>query len=293
MAELSDKQLKIGIWWVTHKHQLKKWWVMMIAVGDVLLFLYLLFNIIVIIFTWNRFVSIPSEIATSHLNFRNYQLLNAPKNLQVISTKYIPVFGQANKYHLLAELKNPNEKWTIGSLDYHFNFSGKDQDIQHSFLLPQEQRFIIQYNVETTAAKPNLQLLIDHVGWQRIERPAEAPALKFDIRNIESSQIPLLDDKGKVISNYSTRVTAEVENKSVYNFWQVNFQVLLFRGNDPIALGEVKIEKFLALETRDLAVSWIESYPVVSKILIQPVVNVHDPDALFKSTPTEIAPLSD
>ncbi|PIS42766.1 MAG: hypothetical protein COT24_01810 [Candidatus Kerfeldbacteria bacterium CG08_land_8_20_14_0_20_40_16] len=293
MAELSDKQLKIGIWWVTHKHQLKKWWVILIAVGDVLLFLYLLFNIMIIVFTWSKFTILPYQISWSAVNFKDYQLTNAPKDLQVLNTKYIPVFGQANKYHLLAELKNPNEKWNVGSLDYHFDFDGQNQGIQNTFLLPQEQRFLIQYNVKSTSAKPDPKFLIDNVGWERIERPTEAPSLKFNIGNIESNLIPLLDDKGVETSSYSTRVTAEVENKSVYNFWQVNFQVVLFRGEEPISVGEIQIEKFLALETRNLAVSWKEAYPVISKIVIQPQVNVYDPNALFKSTPVETTPLSD
>lgn len=291
MAELSDKQLKIGIWWLNHRHQLKKWWVILIAVLDILVFLYILFNVVIIIFTWNRFTGIPNQISQSVINFQYYQQINAPKDIQVLSTKYISVPGQLNKYHLLARLKNPNSKWTMNQLDYHFRFGNKDQDQQFSFMLPQEERYVIQYYVENIVAQPNIQLFIDNVNWKRIEQPEEAPNSNFSISNINTSLIPLLDEKGSPTATFSTRVTAEIQNQSVYNFWEVGFQIILYRGEEPIAAAEISINQFLAQTTRDLTFSWKEAYYGVTKTEILPEVNVHDPETLFKQEASGTAPL--
>lgn len=291
MQELGDKQLKIGLWWVTHKHQLKRWWVRIFVVADVLLFLYLLFNVVLILFTWTRFNNLPYQIAQQLVDFKSYQRANAPQNIQVVSTKIIPVVGKTNTYHLLAELKNPNQKWAAPSLVYHFILDGNNLEEKKSFILPQEEHFVIQYNVESDNVRPTSQFFIDDLNWRRVERPEDIPTLNFEISNTEISLIPLLAEERTTSSSYSTRVTAEIRNNSVYNFWQVRFLVLLYRGTEPVAVNELTLEKFLAQETKDLAVSWKEAYPGISKVTIVPEVNVLDPNTVFEPQASSAPPL--
>lgn len=292
MRELSDKQLKIGIWWVTHRHQLKKWWVSLLAVADVLLFLYLLFSGIVLLVTWKKFTLIPYQISQPVIDFKSYQKANAPVDLRIVSTKTIRVPNEQNKYHLLAEIQNPNLKWSAPSFDYHFVLGGKEQEKRTSFFLPNEQRFLIYYNAESTSPRPEAKLIIDQISWRRQERPEHTPALNFEIKNPQASLIPLPGVGRSAPTSYSTRATAEITNKSVYNFWQVKFIVVLYQGREPVALNEITLDKFLAQESREVGVSWKEAYPSISKVSFIPEVNVLDPNTLFETDVTEIRPLS-
>lgn len=280
MADYSDKQLKIGIWWVTHRYQLKKWWVIMLALADLVVFLYILFNVVVILFTWGRFIALPSQISQPIVNFTAYQQANAPQNIQVVGTELIPVVGQPQTYHLITELKNPNEKWMASSVNFHFKVDETDLDTETTFLLPQEQRFIFHYTVKSAEQKPKVQFVIDSIGWQRIESPAEEPKLDFEISDNKVELIPIVGDQGTYTS-YSTRVTANIKNNTVYNFWKVKFLVVLYRGNTPVALNEAIINRFGALETEQLGISWGEEYRSVTNIKIVPEVNVLDPNMLY------------
>lgn len=287
MTELSDKQLRIGIWWVTHRDQLKKWWVILLAVGDILLFLYLLFNTVIILLSWTKFTSLPYQIGQPVVDFKSYQQKNAPQALRIISTKYIRVPEENEQYHLLAEVQNPNERWSVPLLDYHFTVDGVDLEQKKSYFLPNEQRFLIQYNAESKNVKPVVKFIIEDVSWHREEKPEKTSSLAFEIKNPQTTLIPLLTNSRSSPALYSTRVTAEVTNKSVYNFWQVKFVVVLYQGREPIAVNEITLEKFLTQETREIGVSWKEAYPSISKVTIIPEVNILDPGTTFETEASE------
>lgn len=283
MAEYSDKQLKIGIWWVTHRSQLKKWWVIILALADLALFLYIIFHIVIILVTWGKFTALPGQIGQSIVDFTAYQQANAPQNIQVMSTNLVPVIGQPQTYHLVTELKNPNEKWMVSSLNFHFKVDETNLDVEATFLLPQEQRFIFHYTVKSIEEKPEAQFVIDSIGWQRVEFPAEKPALNFEITDIDTELIPILGDAGTYTS-YSTRATANVKNNTVYNFWKVKFLVVLYRGNTVVALNETTLNKFAALETKQLGISWENEHSSITKVRIVPEVNAYDPDMLYSAS---------
>lgn len=280
MAEYSDKQLKISIWWVTHRYQLKKWWVIVLAVADLIVFLYILFSVVVLLYTWNSFAAIPSEISKSYVNFSAYQQLNAPQNIQVISTQLVPVPGQTQTYHLVAELKNPNEKWFANYLTYHFVVDGVDLDSEQTFLLPQEERYVFKYSVKSSAQKPTAQLVVEKPGWRRVEFPQEKPALDFEISNAKVDYLPILGERGTYTS-FSTRATADIKNNSIYNFRQVNFKVVLFRGETPVAISEVRFDRFTALTSKQLGISWPDEYRSITNVEIIPEVNAYDPEMIY------------
>ena len=280
MTEYTDKQLKIGIWWVTHRYQLKKWWVILLAVADLFVFLYILFHLVIILVTWGQFTIITSQISQPIVNFTTYQQVNTPQNIQVIDTYLVPILGEPQTYHLITELKNPNEKWMADSLKFHFKLDENDLDTETTFLLPQEQRFIFHYTVESTAEKPEVVLIVDSVGWKRIEFPAEKPSINFEITDTNVKLNPILGDRGTYISN-STRLTANIKNNTIYNFWKVRFLVLLYRGDVPVALNELTINRFDALETKELGISWEDEYRSITNVKIIPEVNAYDPDMIY------------
>ncbi|MFA6525012.1 MAG: hypothetical protein WCT33_01930 [Patescibacteria group bacterium] len=280
MPEYSDKQLKISIWWVTHRYQLKKWWVILLAVADLLVFLYILFTSVILLYTWSRYVAIPSQISQTYIDFKAYQQANAPQNIQVVNTELVPVPGQTQTYHLVADVKNPNAKWMASNLQYHFVLDGVDLDSGDTFLLPQEERFIFKYSVKSSAQKPAAKLVIDNPGWQRIEFPQEKPALNFEINNAKVDYLPIQGERGTYTS-FSTRASANIKNNTVYNFWQVNFQVVLYSGDRPVAINEIKFDRFGALASKELGISWSDEYRSITNVKIVPEVNAYDPGMLY------------
>jgi len=280
MAEYSDKQLKIGIWWVTHRSQLKKWWVMTLALADLVLFLYIMFHVVIILLTWGRFTALPDQISRPVVDFTAYQQVNAPQNIQVISTKLMPVIGEPQTYHIVTELKNPNEKWMASSLNVHFKMDETDLDTKTTFLLPQEQRYVFQFTVKSNEEKPAAQFIVDSVGWERIEFPDKKPILNFEINDTDVELIPILGERG-TYDSYSTRATANIKNNTIFNFWNVKFLVVLFIGDTPVAINETTLSKFGALETRQLGISWKDEYRSVTKVKIIPEVNAYDPESMY------------
>ena len=251
VTDLSDKQLKIGYWWVTHKSQLKKWRVIVLVVVNALIILYVLFNMVFIVAYWARDSKIPEKMAAINVNFAGYQQKNKPQDIKVIDQFAIPQDQTNEVYDLIAKIENPNEKWASENLQYSFQLGTAVTDLLTTRLMPGETKYLVAYNLEPETAVADPKLVIENMNWKRIERPAELPVVDLLVSEINSQRIRL-----QGIAAYSFRVSAKITNMSIYSLKKVSLIVVLKSGSRVIGFKETSLENLESFSQRDTEVVW-------------------------------------
>lgn len=272
---LSEQQLRFGYWFVIHKLLLRKLLIVFLIVVDAALVGFALYG-----FIDYAFISGPREraalagLARGGLDFHALVVRNAPRPLEVTSVVLVP--GKAMT-DAVGRVRNSNREW-YAIFDYQFLVSGEATVPRRGFVLPGEEKYIFDLAIAVKGAPRNARLELRNISWQRVNPhttpdPAAflAERLGLDIKDVNYTA-SLKIDGGEI-----SRVTFAVENHTAYGFWQAAFNVVLIRGNAIAGANRVVAEGLRSLERRELAATWFEPVGAVSKVEIQPDINIFDP----------------
>lgn len=271
--KLSEKELNLSYWFLSHKALLKKILTVIIAgIGGI----FLIYSLIGFI-DW-AFISGPGERANLNTIL---QIETNPAALQAIKAKDI-IFGEpqifasgAGRYDLIAEALNPNDKWRA-EFDYQFVGEGLDGAPKKGFLLPGESKYIVELGVEKPFRPLNPRLQITNLKYRRIDPHAIPDYGKWrDERlniNISDKKLASASQDKKNISTLSFKAA----NNSAYSFWSAGFYGLLYRGEQLISINYLSAENFMSGETRDLQMQFYEGLPSITKYEVVPEVNIFD-----------------
>lgn len=273
---LSQKELERGYFLVTHRLIIKK--IAMISGISILAIFY-------IIIFWQLFAYLRSqsfsEVATSinqsKTDWAAYHLSRAPQNLSLETPTFISLGDR--KYNIVALVENPNLNWAVNSLDYHFVSQGEATPTKTAFINPGEKRLLAITGYNSDKAIRNPELVISNIQWYRID--SGFPEINIAVSNI-TFQAASRQTVDGVTTQLPARVSWQAYNDSIYNFWEVNWQVALYNGEKLVALNESKSKDFLALETREMETVWLSGLPRVTRAVVLPIINKLD-SGIFKN----------
>lgn len=276
IEEISEKELKWGYWYVSHKAQIALAIRIFLIVLSVVFYGYALVRLTIIYAIEQPIYeqSLPTIFA-DYINVAGVHESNRVLDLQVISRDVLPAGN--GKIDIVARVRNPNTKWALQSFKYRFALGTRVYDAQPAFLLPGEEKFLLLLNVEGQAAGTP-QLFIDEPQWKRvIQYETWGPErLQFVIREKQfiaarqseiGGQLPL------------SEVTAKITNDTAYNYNEVIFQVGLYSGTRLVGVNQVALSDFRSGETRALAARWTNALPPVTTTDIIPSVLILDQKA--------------
>ena len=172
-------------------------------------------------------------------------------------------------------IANPNENWGIKQIDYYFVLaSGEKTPVQSSWFLPSEEKYLLALGIDSTSQSASLVLAKKE--WQRLRKDRPFPEINLIVDQIQFKSARELG----VSLLRGGQLEWQVTNKSVNNFWDVGFQVILLSGAQPIAYNYIQINELPSLSSKNLMVSWAENIPTVSSVKIIPQINLFDPKVL-------------
>lgn len=274
--ELSERELKLGYWFVAHRHQLVKLGLASLILFSMLTYGYSIYKTVKFYaFEYDAFQQTIQGASETYLNVAGIHEANRILDLQVVSRQIIPASG--GKIDIIARVSNPNTKWALKSFTYRFALGTKVYDTQTTFLLPGQERFLMLLNVEGSASGTP-QLFIEEQKWRRVIQYEEwgPEHNKFTIANRQfsparqgelSEQLPI------------SEASAQITNASAYNYVNVDVQFALYSGNRVVAVNLVPLKDFQSGQTRTAAVRWSQVLPPVSLVEIIPLVNTLDQGA--------------
>jgi len=272
---ISPKELERGYFFVTHRLLINKILFIASIVILAIFYIFIIFKVVAYISS-PGFDSMALEINQSKFDWASYHSSRAPQEL-VMETPEFTSLGD-RRYNIMAMVENPNEDWAIVSMDYHFVSQGEDTENRTTFLNPGEKRLVTLTAYQSDKAIRNPQLVISNIKWRRVDN--SFPQINIEVSNIKF-QAAVRETVDGVTTQLPSRVSWQAFNNSVYNFWEVSWQIALYNGDKIVAYNEANTRDFLALDSRELETVWLTDLPRVTRAAIFPVLNKLDTD-IFK-----------
>lgn len=276
IEELSEKELKWGYWFLTHKDQIHKTVVGVLIAISVFCFGFSIYLAI-------QFFVIERDDYLRALQVDNNQSINVFSvhqaeqviPLEIVSRQMIP--GKGNKIDIVARVHNPNAKWALVSFAYAFTVGSKTYPEALDYLLPGEEKYLMLLNVEGIAAGTP-QILTGKEQWQRVVQYKEWGPERHKFL-IKSKQF-ISSREGGIADQISlSEAQTEIVNQSAYNFQQVKVQFALYSGSSLVAVNLIPIEHFLSGQSHSVSARWAQALPTITSVEIIPTVNILDPKA--------------
>lgn len=264
---ISQKELDRGYFFVTHRLLIKK---IIFAVAILILVIFygaLIFRTINYL-SGTGFSNSALQIQQNTFDWATYHSQRVPQDISLGK----PVFTSLGdrRYNLTALVENPNENWAIKSMDYHFISQGEATATKNTFINPREKRLLVLLAYKSDKAIRDLELVVSNIEWYRTD--SSFPEINMEISNIkfQAATRQIVDG---VTTDLPARVSWQAYNDSIYNFWEVDWQVALYNSDKLVAINELKTKDFLVLETRELETVWLTTLPRVTRAAISPLIN--------------------
>lgn len=272
---ISPKELERGYFLVTHRLLIKKIILISVIVLLAIFYAFLIFQA-VSYFRAPSFDVSAQNITKNNFDWETFHKERAPQNLLIDKPEFISLGDR--KYNLTVLIENPNTDWAIKSLDYHFVSQDEDTPTRKAFINPQEKRLLTLTGYESSKAVRNPELVISNIKWYRVDNTFPQIDIKLSNINFQAASRQTVDG---VTSELPARVSWQAYNDSVYNFWEVGWQIALYNGDKLVAFNELNTKDFLSLSTRNLETVWLNGLPRVTKAVIFPIINKLD-SGIFK-----------
>jgi hypothetical protein len=274
--QLSEKQLKFGYWYVSHKGQLRKFWFGVLIVLDVLLVGYALYGLVdYFLISWTRDQAVSRNLGQSFVSHDAVRRL-APIPL---ATKSVHTFRSGEgRYDLLAILQNQNVDW-YATFRYEFVVAGAATSEQEGFILPTEEKYIAQFAQALGGVPRDAEFRLTSLAWHHVNRHVIRDYESWRGERLRVATSDVTHQSNVVgLDQGTSRTSFDIQNPSAFGYWRLGLFVTLLRGTTPVAVNYITLENFDSSEERHVDVHWFEPLPGSSTIDIRPEVNLFDPD---------------
>jgi len=275
--KLTADQIKIGYWFVTNKLLIRRISILALVTFNILLFVYIFYGLLsYFVINRNAANEINLQVTSERLNYSYMNEISHPLPLSIVNVHVLK--NGDNKYDFMAEINNENSTWYSPSLTYHFEYEDQKTDTLSTHVLPLQQKFVMKLGLESADRISDAILVIDDIQWQKQANFEQIRDEVFHYNIIEptylSSTKSGLSDVLKVSS-----VEFLVKNESAYNFWNTDFQVLLYRGNKLVYINEIPVRTINSEETKDIKFNIFEKIDRPDKVYVFPDVDYLNPDS--------------
>lgn len=278
-GELTEKELKISSWWVTHKVLVRRIFVgLLIGICGALwggsLVGWVGFGL-----EWKEYRAALLELANSPTPIAIIRQQRLPKDVIVESSAFVPA-GGAQRYDFVATIRNPNERWLVQNMTVAFQAGGKEYPaLQDFFILPQSVAAVTSFNVQVLSSGASFSEavpVIKDIQWKRVDAKTAWRDVRFSVDDVAHG---VMTQDNKKPTAPKTFVSAKITNQSPYDFWNVRVPILLYdTGGKLIAANVQNMAEFNSFEVRGLNVQFPYIVPNIAKVDILPTVNIFNLD---------------
>ncbi|MBI2984725.1 MAG: hypothetical protein HYY50_03825 [Candidatus Kerfeldbacteria bacterium] len=276
MTPRGDFQLALGYWIVSHKAQLRTWWVIVLLAFMGLSLVWAIIFFFFFFLTQPRFDNLVGRAAASLADLQPSSAVQ-PQPLVVGPVAIIgPHDGSVD---LVAMVNNPNHGWGAKEVIAQFTLGGEALEIQRLWLNPGSERPVMQLNVSVGQSAPgSATLQVTDVIWARAASAAVPPP-SFTVEQVTLTPTTVTIGSQRVLT---VNLTATVTNRSVYSFLKVRVPVVIKAGPEIVAVDELVLDRWPTLTTKTINRTW--QYPVAtaSQAVVSPQINQFDRDNLYR-----------
>lgn len=273
-GELTNKHLKIGELYVTHKILLRKvligllgtWTLITVSIGIVVASEYLFSGL------WN---DRDARIEQTRL-FSDYSRMRAAYTAQELTFGNVRVLPSApGRYDFVMPVQNQNERY-IAEVIYHYTYSGGRTSTSSMVVMPGQNQLLPELGVESLSRPGSVEFRVDDINWRRISTRAVR-----DVREFIDQRLAFVTENTDVqpaAGDAPARVTFDLINDTVYSYWSADFFIELKNGGRLLGVVPLSVSELRAGETREVDVRPLMSLLDVTSISLTPRMNIFDPD---------------
>lgn len=262
--ELTEKQLKWGYWLTVNRPNFYKGLIIFLIVFNVLLGGYNLYY-------WGNYLIFGySEDQKMLVDLRS-NVSRSANLLERFSAKSLTVggvtsFAVGDKIDALALISNPNSSF-IANIEYTFLLNGQTVGRRQSFVLPGENKYLAELGIKGGGS---IGFNLVKVSWQRISSTKINNPASFKDTHL---QFEVFDFKYANSGFY--RVSFNLKNSSVYNFYRAEFLILLKNYENIVGVEKIVVDNFQSEEVRPIEVV-VSSGINPNSLQLVPNINVFD-----------------
>jgi len=270
--DLSEKQLKWGYWFVTHKLKLRLALEIVLAVFSAVALGFSLYYIGFDILNAPAREAQLVALVKSGLN-PAVALAQAPKPLALSDAQVLSTQG---KFDLIGTISNPNQ-YFAARFSFRFADGSFASDATDEFILPGEQKMVAQLGVASATRPSGAALELVSVSWERIDRHIYPDWASFSAQHLnlpvtDIAYTPEIDLTGGKSSIGRTAFT--ITNDTGYGYHGVRALVVMSRGPAIVAVGSASFDTLAPNQVQTGEVTWYEDYGAVTQIKVFPEIDI-------------------
>ena len=269
--DVSDQQLKVGFWYLEHKALIRKIVVIALAAFSAVTLGYGIFGFIRHYAVLGELDQAVAGIALNQPDFAAWQARNKADNISFLPPTVI--YNGHNSYDIYTKVVNPNDKWLVSELTYTFESGDFSSPTTTIYLLPKEERYLFSLANQSPRRLTEVSLKVIELKWRRLKEELEYPAPDFSL-----SKVDFASSENEARSWISFTAT----NNGFDNFWEVDWQALLYSGRQVVGINQITTAEFAAGQQRPVTMSWFDRLPRISTVEVFPLVDVLNPDITYK-----------
>ncbi|PIR93304.1 hypothetical protein COT99_01480 [Candidatus Falkowbacteria bacterium CG10_big_fil_rev_8_21_14_0_10_43_10] len=274
----TNLQLNMGLWWVEHRAFLRRILIGLLILASISFWGYGIYG-----FAEYYYRGLPEEEQISRLLTavpaisHDFIKRLAADDFLVGNVNILPGGGGDNS-DLAVKIQNPNADW-YATFDYFFVIGQNTTETKREFLLPKEEKYLAEFLYD--GPKPaNARVEIANINWSRVNVREFDSLYQGNVEqfvkeraNIEAAGAELLP--GSSGQDPLNTLNFIAENNSPFNYWEVDFLIILQSGSRLAGINKYKVEQLKSGESKKISIIWPGRISG-SQIKIIPSVNIFD-----------------
>ncbi|MFA4845949.1 MAG: hypothetical protein WC654_05310 [Patescibacteria group bacterium] len=272
----SRRFYRLSLWWVEHRALLRRLGYGMFITVDAVVLLFALYQLLdAFALSYDQEQRVVYEmVVQGQSDLRSYTLANKAESLEIAEARVISIGG--DRYDLYATLTNPNDDWWA-EVAYTFNTDIGATESATGFILPAQEKPIVEFAFESGVPVSSADLVIGEVIWHRVD-----PHMIDDYETFASEHLNLVIENAQFTKEVNVnndaygRSSFTVTNKTAYSYYEPTFYVLLKRGSSVVGVNRATLSQLESGERADVVMNWFGTLPSVSEVEIVSELNVFD-----------------
>ena len=190
--------------------------------------------------------------------------------IEILETTLVET-GERKIYDVVSRIRNVNAEWGVPSFNYKYTFKDKAGAVigereRESYILPQQERYIIEVGVETLTDTESVEIEIEILEAEKLDQFIN-PQTQFSQKNVKY-----------FVGGGKSRVDGILVNESPFSFDKVDIYIILYnQSNKIVGVNYTNIDAFLAGSERYFSVLWPEIITNEKlNVVVEPNVNVFE-----------------
>lgn len=289
--EISDSQLRWGLWYVKHYRKLRIGLIIILLAVGGLSFIYGFYGIADYYFRGR----LEDDAVLKNLSYSLINLEEVRKSAPLPLIFDLPLSFPASEegnYDLALAASNPNERhWAEAEIS--FWAAGEEAGRGDIFLLPGEEKYLLLFNKKISGGTADLTVKINEVNWHHLDKhlipdwPAFAAAHLDQVgyRDINFYSARLNDSGTDLDFNH---LSFTVTNLTPFSYRAAEWQIIFHGGSGLVGVNNYLTDELISGQEKTIKLKWPGIMETVEEVEIIPSINIMDPAAYIKPASGEI-----